>query len=249
MLSESAPTVDQGIGWTISRLEECPSTNDVARYLPAWHAVLARRQVAGRGRFGRRWQSGEGGVWLSAVVPAPISEPLWKMTPLAAGHAVATTIMELGVATVRLRWPNDVMVGPRKCAGILVDRFHSDRCVVGMGVNILNDPALDDPRLKETSVRLADLLEKCPTVDIVAERILVNLKIILMRMAIGGALDLIHRLDLLWKIPARVEMMINEKKLDRMFCGVNHEGWVRLKNREGAIEEFAPEDIKMMREI
>ncbi|MCG3205039.1 MAG: Bifunctional ligase/repressor BirA [Elusimicrobia bacterium] len=248
MFPESSRAVNE-LGWTISRLEECSSTNDVAKDLPVWHAVLAGRQLAGRGRFGRTWQSGEGGVWMSAVVPAPVSEPLWKMMPLAAGHAVATTIMELGVASVKLRWPNDVMVGARKCAGILVDRFHVDRCVVGMGVNVFNDPALQDPALKDCSVRLADVLEKCPDLDQVAERILANLRFILMRMEKGGALELIHRLDLLWKIPTLVEMHINEKILKRMFCGVNNQGWVRLKSSEGSIEEFAPEDIRMMREI
>src|SRR6188768_3771909 len=103
--------------WQLHEFAEVDSTNLVAAKLPAWHAVRADCQTAGRGRFQRAWVSNRGGLWLSAVVPIIDKSPQARLLPLAAGLAVSEALRVLHQISVRLRWPNDILVGPRKLAG------------------------------------------------------------------------------------------------------------------------------------
>ncbi|MGA1052758.1 MAG: biotin--[acetyl-CoA-carboxylase] ligase, partial [Ilumatobacteraceae bacterium] len=78
---------------------------------------------------------------------APTPSPGRPFLVLAAGLAVVSTLRGLGLTGARLRWPNDVLVGPKKICGILMERFTADRVVVGLGLNVTNDPAASDPDL------------------------------------------------------------------------------------------------------
>jgi BirA family transcriptional regulator, biotin operon repressor / biotin---[acetyl-CoA-carboxylase] ligase len=162
-------------GWTLHEFAEVTSTNSLAAHLPAWSAVTATIQTSGRGRTGRRWVSDSGGLWLSAVVPAPGDPSRWSLLPLAAGWAVLSTVRELGVADARLRWPNDILVGRRKLAGILVDRFDAEQAVIGIGLNLTNQPGQVDDALQSEVARLADLLPAAPDRSAVLVRLLAAL--------------------------------------------------------------------------
>ena len=142
-------------GWTLHDCESLASTNDYARQLPSWHAIRAQRQTGGRGRHGRRWESSPGGLWMSAVLPLDPPGKGWAAFPLAAGLAVVSTLCALGLRDARLRWPNDVLVGPRKICGILMEKFSADRVVVGLGLNISNNPGEDEPSLGAIATSLA----------------------------------------------------------------------------------------------
>ncbi len=101
---------------------------------------IARAQTAGRGRLGRRWESPPGeGVYLSLVVAAALVPPVGALT-LAAGLAVLDTCAELGAEGAVLDWPNDVVVGDAKLAGILTESRGLDPAapawVVGVGLNV-----------------------------------------------------------------------------------------------------------------
>jgi len=120
------------------------STNDDARKLaregcPSGTVVLAARQRKGRGRFGRKWESPEGGVYLSAVLRPQIA--LADLAPIALviSVGVARGLKRLG-ADVRLKWPNDLMMGSHKVSGVLVEVSAEvdqiDWIVAGVGVNV-----------------------------------------------------------------------------------------------------------------
>lgn len=101
---------------------------------------VARAQTAGRGRLGRRWHSAEGeGLYASVVLlpPQPWDGPL---VTIAAGLAVLDGARELGAQDLRLKWPNDVMAGDAKLAGVLVETRGLDPArphyVVGIGLNV-----------------------------------------------------------------------------------------------------------------
>jgi BirA family biotin operon repressor/biotin-[acetyl-CoA-carboxylase] ligase len=115
------------------------STNARARALAARGAphgttVTADEQSAGRGRQGRTWSAPAGQALLCSVI---LREPP-RLLPLAAGVAVAE---EVG-SEARIKWPNDVLVGERKVAGILVEgRPHERWAVLGIGLNVALDRA------------------------------------------------------------------------------------------------------------
>lgn len=64
----------------------------------------------------------------------------------------------------RLRWPNDLLVGRSKLAGILVERPSDHMAVIGIGVNVFNDVAGIAGMVQDPPARLSDLLPDCPSV-------------------------------------------------------------------------------------
>lgn len=104
--------------------------------------VVAESQTMGRGRFGRNWVSPEGNIYLS-VVFRPTMENLPFLSILA-GVATVQTIGKITGLQARIKWPNDVMVGGLKAAGILVESVvEGDSvcyAVLGIGLNVGLDP-------------------------------------------------------------------------------------------------------------
>jgi BirA family transcriptional regulator, biotin operon repressor / biotin---[acetyl-CoA-carboxylase] ligase len=99
--------------------------------------LVAESQVAGRGRMGRSWVSAAGASLTFSVLLRPVSVPAARRgwLPLLTGVAVACAVRDVsGVAAV-LKWPNDVLVGSRKLAGILAEQS-GDAVVVGIGLNV-----------------------------------------------------------------------------------------------------------------
>jgi BirA family biotin operon repressor/biotin-[acetyl-CoA-carboxylase] ligase len=155
------------VGNQVVVVEEARSTNDIAwdaasRGAPEGFVVFAERQTAGRGQYGRRWESAPyQGLWFSVLLRPPITlNESPQLTSLLAGVAAATIIEETGCAA-SIKAPNDIYVAGRKVAGVLVEgRTASDRsyvAVAGMGLNV-NQTLEDFPaELRETagSLRLA----------------------------------------------------------------------------------------------
>lgn len=110
----------------VIRVGSVASTQDVARRLPVGSVVVAEHQTAGRGRLDRRWEAPPGTALLASWVMPPHA-----LAPLAAGVAAAHACGE----SVRLKWPNDLLLGGLKLGGILVERV-ADACIVGTGINL-----------------------------------------------------------------------------------------------------------------
>ncbi len=131
---------------------ELGSTNLAARELAAEGAphgtlVTTDHQSAGRGRSNRVWEAPPGSSVLMSLVVRP-ADPL---VPLRAAVALSDVLAEL--PDVAIKWPNDVLVGGRKVAGILVEGRPQDGwAVLGMGVNVTAVPA----GFEETATCLAE---------------------------------------------------------------------------------------------
>lgn len=130
-------------------LRQTDSTNERARQLAASGAphgtlVTAGEQFAGRGRQGRTWSAPAGRALLCSLV---LRDPP-RLLPLAGGVAVA----EVASTEAMIKWPNDVLIGGRKVAGILVEGRPQERwAVLGIGLNVALTPE-DFPReLRETA--------------------------------------------------------------------------------------------------
>lgn len=126
-------------------LATCASTNDEAaerarRGADHGTIVIADAQSAGRGRRGRAWHSPPGqNLYLSCILRPPLEPTAVPPLALVAGVAVAETVNDLGVQT-SLKWPNDVLAGEKKLAGILAEMSTRERAlehvVLGIGVNL-----------------------------------------------------------------------------------------------------------------
>lgn len=120
--------------------------------------LVAERQVAGRGRQGRSWQSPSGNFYGSTLVRLRAGDPAAPTLALVAGLALvdALELAAPGVA-LTLKWPNDVLRGRGKLAGILLERA-DDRVVAGFGVNLAVAPAIEE---RETA-SLSDIANITP---------------------------------------------------------------------------------------
>lgn len=120
--------------------------------------ILADRQDKGEGRGDRKWESPTGGLYMSWLRSGMSSETIAQL-PMLAATAAYDAITRIGVTDIRIKWPNDILVGEHKLAGILVFARHGDTnwVTVGLGVNLETAPALEDTGgLPATSI--ADLL-------------------------------------------------------------------------------------------
>ena len=127
------------------------STQERARSLAACEdgsahglVVVAGTQTAGRGRLGRRWVSPPGGLWMSVVAEPGPPAGTATLVPLAAALALYNAVSAATGIEADLKWPNDLLVGGRKVAGILVDASacdadRMDYVIVGIGVNLAVD--------------------------------------------------------------------------------------------------------------
>lgn len=120
--------------------------------------ILADRQEKGEGRGDRGWVSPAGGLYMSWLKSGIKAETIAQL-PMLAAAAAQDAITRIGVPDVRIKWPNDILVGGRKLAGILVFGRHGDTTwvTVGLGVNLETVPVIDETEgLPATSV--TDLL-------------------------------------------------------------------------------------------
>jgi BirA family biotin operon repressor/biotin-[acetyl-CoA-carboxylase] ligase len=108
-----------------------------ARGAPEGTVLAAEEQLAGRGRMGRQWVSpARSAVMVSVLLrPAAIPPARRGWLPLLAGVAAATAVRQTAGVPAVLKWPNDVLVGERKLAGILAEQS-GDAIVVGLGLNV-----------------------------------------------------------------------------------------------------------------
>ncbi|MDX1725344.1 MAG: bifunctional biotin--[acetyl-CoA-carboxylase] ligase/biotin operon repressor BirA [Pseudomonas sp.] len=138
--SQSSP------GWPLSVLHSVDSTNaEALRRLASGHVppfvVLAERQTSGRGRRGRNWVSPFGeNLYYSLALQVDGGMRQLEGLSLVVGLALLRALRVAGVSEAGLKWPNDVLVGGRKIAGILLELSGdpADVChvVIGVGVNV-----------------------------------------------------------------------------------------------------------------
>lgn len=152
-----AATTEYPVPWEIAKLihtsvigrgimtyrKSAGSTQDIALSMASRQnsngaIVIAEQQSGGRGRMKRKWVSPKGGIWLSVVLKPLIPTAASTMLPFAAAVAVADAISTTGIEPT-LKWPNDVMVGGQKVAGILLDMSAEaetvNYAVIGIGIN------------------------------------------------------------------------------------------------------------------
>lgn len=237
-------------GWTVHDFAEVTSTNSLAAHLPPWSAVCAQVQTVGRGRTGRQWVSDAGGLWLSAVVPAPGDPSEWALLPLAAGWAVLASVQALGVAAARLRWPNDIMVGHQKLAGILVDRFSADAAVIGIGLNVTNHPEAADPALTGQVISLGDLLPAAPSFATLIVRLLAALTREHHRIESGDVAGLCCDLNHMWRHRhVHVTLVGGQGAINGHLEGIDPYGGLLVANPAGEMRVLPPHLVELLREI
>jgi BirA family biotin operon repressor/biotin-[acetyl-CoA-carboxylase] ligase len=141
-------------------LDRCPSTMTEAVRLArsgcaAGSVVVAEEQTAGQGRLGRAWHSErEAGLYLTIVLRPGLAEENARVLSMALGLATAEAIARVADLRTDLRWPNDVLIAGKKCAGILV-QAEGSAFLAGIGINVNHTSFPPELAAIATSLRMA----------------------------------------------------------------------------------------------
>jgi BirA family biotin operon repressor/biotin-[acetyl-CoA-carboxylase] ligase len=198
--------------------------------------VIAEEQTSGQGRHGHGWQSERGlGIYLSIVLRPELR---WESAPtltmalgLAAGEAITAST---GLAC-DLRWPNDIMIGGRKAAGILT-QLTGAAAVAGIGVNVNHERFAGELAGEATSLRMESgrvesreriLVELLTAVDRYVE--------ILEQRGVGAILDLFSRRSS-YATGKRVVVRQGDGELAGTTAGLNDAGFLVVRKDDGSDE-------------
>jgi BirA family biotin operon repressor/biotin-[acetyl-CoA-carboxylase] ligase len=238
--------------WPILILDSVDSTNAealraVERGQTAPFLVLAERQTAGRGRRGRKWASPFAeNIYYSLVLRIEGGMRQLEGLSLVVGLAVMQTLRALGISGAGLKWPNDVLVGQKKIAGVLLELVGdpADVChvVLGVGINV-NMQMTDEVDQQWTSMRL----ETGKVFDrnhLVAE-LGVMLRAYLNRHQQGGfsAIHAEWEQGHIWQGRA-VSLIAGVNRIDGEVLGIDSRGALRLKV-EGVEKVFSGGELSL----
>lgn len=200
-------------------------------------ALLAEQQTAGRGRLGRQWQSPLGhNIYLTLVWPFEAGTDLKGMS-LVVGLCLAQVLQDMGLPSAGLKWPNDVLVGQHKLAGVLIELAGNLElnpvAVIGIGINgwlgaherqMIGQPATD--WLSETGQPLAR--NQC------VARLLNALAQALPRFSANGFAAFLQdwqQLDVCAGKP--IELVRGEQRLFAVARGVDADGGLIIETERG----------------
>lgn len=134
--------------------DQVESSNDEAKRLYTENPgtdllVIAKSQIKGRGRRGRRWYSPPGNLYMTFTKTPPVNPVSLGQISLVVGLALHKVIRKIVAdkAAVALKWPNDILLNKMKVGGILVEteQFPNQNhltCIIGVGVNFLSSPEM-----------------------------------------------------------------------------------------------------------
>jgi len=246
------------LGRHIYYYQDLDSTNRVAQELARQGAaegtaVVAERQLCGRGRQGRTWHSPAGvGLYSSLILRPALPPNQVQLLTLAVAVAVARSISAQTLLSPKIKWPNDILIREKKVAGILTEaEAVAERIahvVVGVGINV-NHTAAELGRPLEalaTSLRLevGRLVER----SALAAKLLVELENWYERLKRGNSSLILDE----WRRHAatlgrRVRVFLGQTTVEGTALDVTNEGALLVERRDGSRMVVHAGDLKHLR--
>jgi BirA family biotin operon repressor/biotin-[acetyl-CoA-carboxylase] ligase len=236
------------IGEPLIHLDSTTSTMDEVaeranQNAPEGLVVLADEQSAGRGRAGRGWTTAPGlGLTFSVLFRPEIAPDRITTLPLVLGVAVAEAVEQTAQVQCDLKWPNDVLLGGHKLAGILItSRLQPGglTVVAGIGLNV-NEPA-DDLPLTATSLRAATgrTFKRLRLLRRICDRIDHHYR---MFLETAGRPDLSGWSERAWLLDELVSINDNQRTITGRMLGIDEHGALQIEH-SGTIERIVAGDL------
>lgn len=242
------------IGSDICCKKELVSTNQHAQQLAAEGAaeglvVLADAQSAGRGRMGRRWESPAGvNIYCSVLLRPQIPPRQAAQLTFLSAVATAETLISVCGLDARVKWPNDILVGGRKIAGLLnelsaeTEQIHSLILGIGINVNMLPEQFPAELRYPATSVRIEkDVVQpRLPLVRSLLQRI----DALYAEFLTEGFPVLRRRWERLFDLLDRqVEVDLGQRVISGVVGGLEPDGALKVFMPDGSSERVLAGDV------
>ncbi|WP_319637435.1 biotin--[acetyl-CoA-carboxylase] ligase [Pacificispira spongiicola] len=232
-------------GWTGHVFDEIGSTMDVARALandgaPDRTAVRAVRQTGGRGRYGRHWVAEPGNLYVTALFRE--DRPLADCAQLS--FAAALALLDcVETPQSRLKWPNDVLIGGKKVAGILLEGGGEPSApwiLIGIGVNCVHHPE------DGTTYKATDLAAQ--GIDLPADRLY---PMLLSRLDHWRGVwktegpSALHRAwtDAAANIGETIRVRLSDREISGRFDGLDDSGALILAEPDGTMHKISAGDV------
>lgn len=250
----------RNFGKRIIYREECASTQDMAAELaragePEGLVVVAETQTQGRGRKGRSWISTPGaGVYLSVILKPALKPSRIVQIPLVAGVAAARAIRAESGLMPDIKWPNDILIGGKKAAGILtemsceLDRIN--HVILGIGINVnTRESDFSEPLRAIATSLYAECGRKISRVALV-QRFLSEFEAVYGRYLAGGFESIRQE----WKslsstIGSQVEITDGGERLTGKVLDIDPDGFLLLKTNSGRTERIVAGDVSLRKLI
>lgn len=231
-----------GIGCEIQVHEELASTSDHVRELglagyPHGLVVFAEAQSAGRGRRDNRWTSEPGRDLLLSVLLRPqVRMERWPRLTTLAALAICRAIELTTLLTPVIKWPNDIYLSDRKCAGILAESFTGNNgtfMVLGIGLNVNTRDF--PPDLLATSLRRETPQEKIHDRNALAIALLKQLNQLVMSWEDGFSLIVEEVRQRSWLLGKPITARMEGRPVEGVVVDLNQEGHLLVRQSDGAI--------------
>ena len=152
------------VGCEILYFDSIDSTNTKAQEVaekgyPSGTLVVADKQIAGKGRRGRNWESPSGcGIFMTLMLKPDINPNNASMLTLVSALAVAKALADITGKDAKIKWPNDIVIDGRKVCGILTEMSaqfdYINNIVIGIGINVNNSSFPEEISATASSLRL-----------------------------------------------------------------------------------------------
>ena len=226
-------------------LEDIASTNDHVKELgmegyPHGLVVLAESQSSGRGRRENVWHAPPGRDILMTVLLRPeVRLDLWPRATSIAATSICRAIEETTALPAAIKWPNDVYVGEKKCAGILAETFTSPGgpfMALGIGLNVNSDQFPPDVRALATSLMLERSDHQALDRNVLVIALLKQLDHQLQRMDAGFDQIITDIRSRSWLLGRRITALVEHREITGTAVDLNDEGHLVVRGEDG---EFA----------
>ena len=245
-------------GHPLRYLPDTDSTNRVAleqgrQGAASGLVIVAAQQSAGRGRLGKKWLSSAGdGLYFSMIVRPllPLAD-LAKIT-LAVGEAVAEALEGRCREQVMLKWPNDIIIGGRKCGGILaesdISNVESPLVVLGIGLNLKEPAGGYPPEIADLAGALADYSADILEPGSVLEELVVTIDRVLAELEQQGwpairkrwqQRDITLARRLTW-------LTAGGEIINGISQGIDGQGLLFIKDDRGVLHEVLSGDVQLL---
>ncbi len=242
------------IGRDVRVFSETTSTNDIIEKLARdgvaeGSVVFAETQTRGRGRMGRQWHSPTGsGLWFSVLLRPRLRPSAATQLTVVSAVAVARAIERETGLRPDIKWPNDIMFGQKKVAGILLELgAELDRirhATLGIGIDVNVDPAELPPEVREVATSLRAELGRVVDRASLATAVLRELDHLYQRLGDGD----FHEIGDDWMrrcstLGRRVVIHIGDRRVTGRAEALDDEGALLVRTEFGTIERIIGGDV------
>jgi len=213
---------------------------------PHGTVVLAEEQTAGVGRLGRTWLSpANTGIYSTILLRLKLTPEHSPVASLLVGLAVADAIQKTTNLLCDLRWPNDVLIGERKVAGILTQLI--DDCVIaGIGINVNQLSFPSDLRTPATSLRIESNGREQSRESLIIQ-LLESLDSFCHRLWNEGVKEILRAFSAASSYAVHRRVIIEESGASGTTTGLDENGFLMIRFDDGQMQRLATGGVRPAR--